>query len=82
MFVRVTNKYIQRVTGLKGFKFDEKGEYETDNEVIIKALEPTFEKAKPEPVYRIYQCKKCDFETDNKGYLMAHYRKEHKKENE
>jgi len=27
----------------------------------------------------IYNCKKCEFETDNKGLLMAHYRSEHKK---
>jgi len=28
---------------------------------------------------KIYKCKNCDFETDNKGLLLAHYR-EHKKE--
>ena len=29
---------------------------------------------------KTYKCKKCDFETDNKGLLMAHHREEHKKE--
>ena len=27
----------------------------------------------------MFHCKKCDFETDNKGLLMAHYREIHPK---
>lgn len=27
----------------------------------------------------VHKCNKCDFETDNKGTLMAHYRKIHPK---
>jgi len=33
---------------------------------------------KGEEIKKAYQCKQCDFETDNKGELLAHYR-EHKK---
>jgi len=29
---------------------------------------------------KTYKCKKCDFETDNKGLLMSHHREAHKKE--
>ena len=27
----------------------------------------------------VYKCKKCEFETDNKGELLAHYRTTHPK---
>lgn len=73
-YVRLSNKYVQRSTGLKGFYFDDKGEYETENEVMINVLSQHFEK-----VDDLHACKKCNFTTENKGLLMAHYR-EHKKE--
>lgn len=47
MYVKINNKYIQRLTGLKGFYFDKDGLYETDKEILIKALEGKFEKVEP-----------------------------------
>lgn len=76
-YVRLSNKFVQRSTGLKGFYFDDKGEYETENEVMIKVLSQNFE-----TVEELNACKKCDFTTDNKGLLMAHYRQEHPKKEE
>lgn len=73
LFVKISKPIIQRSTGLKGFSFDNNGEYETENEVLIKILKQNFEVAEK------YKCKKCDYETDNKGELLAHYRL-HKKE--
>lgn len=32
------------------------------------------------PADRFYNCKKCDFKTESKGKLLAHYRVEHPKE--
>lgn len=43
LFVRLSNKYVQRATGKKGFYFDDKGEYETENEVLINVLSQNFE---------------------------------------
>jgi len=43
LFVRISNNYLKRVTGMKGFYFNDKGEYETENEVLIKALSQNFE---------------------------------------
>ena len=90
LYVKVSNKYIQRVTGKKGFYFNDKGEYETDNEILIKALEQNFETVKTKeelPTYtsgyvqivgdKTYKCTKCDYKTDNKGELLSHY-KSHK----
>lgn len=48
LFVKISNKYVQRVTGKKGFYFDDKGEYETDNELLIKVLSQNFEQVKEE----------------------------------
>lgn len=42
-------------------------ESKTLNEVIEEVKEPA----------KTYKCKKCDFETNNKGLLLAHYRNEH-----
>lgn len=43
LFVRVSNKYVQRVAGIKGFHFDANGEYETENELLIKLLSQHYE---------------------------------------
>lgn len=75
LYVRISNKIVQRTTGLKGFTFNDKGEYETENPMMINVLSQNFEKVEEE----LFKCKKCDFETDNKGELLAHYR-QHKKE--
>lgn len=47
LYVKVNNKYIQRLTGLKGFYFDKDGLFETEKEILIKALEGKFEEVKP-----------------------------------
>lgn len=65
-------------------KFDENGEFETDNSEVIKQLQNIYRHEEnnvtdDNPSEKIYQCKKCEFTTNNMGLLMAHYR-EHKKE--
>lgn len=70
------------------FRFDEKGEYITDDADLIEKLKSRFDhiqifevetlpfEAEEEPKEEVkFKCKKCDFETANKGELMAHYRK-------
>lgn len=47
LFVRFANKYIQRVTSMKGIHFDANGEYCTENEVLIKLLSQHFEVMTP-----------------------------------
>ena len=99
LYVKISNKNLQRLTQRKGFYFNDKGEYETDNPSMIKALKQSFrfEESKPiEPIIepieaietnkepeiespKVVKCKKCDFTTDNKGKLLAHYRAEHRK---
>jgi hypothetical protein len=88
LYVRISNKYVQRATGKKGFTFDGNGEYETDNELISKLLKQHFEVKeensvtddKPEEEKATKHCKKCDFTCDNQGQLLAHYREAHPKE--
>lgn len=84
LYVKLNNKGAQRTTGLKGFCFDEKGEYTTENEILIGILKQNFkvkEEYENKQVETVsFKCKKCDFETDNKGELLAHYRKDHPKE--
>ena len=65
---------------VKHVKFDDKGEFTTDNERIIKRFMSKFDSVPyKEEQTEQYQCKKCDFETDNKGALLAHYKSEHPK---
>lgn len=85
-YVRFSNKTVIRLTGKKGFCFDENGEYETDNDLLCRVLKQHF-KVKEEnnatgdkPTEEVtYQCKYCNYKTTNKGELLAHYRKEHPK---
>ena len=88
LLVRFTKKNMRNGRKI-GVRFDKDGIYETENPRIIKAFKAKFEVIEEdvvenEPVkvevveeVKVYNCKKCDFETDNKGTLMAHYRKEH-----
>lgn len=71
---------------MKHFRFDSNGIYETENPRLIKLLSRKFETAEEtikEPEHetenKVFKCKKCNFETDNQGILMRHY-KDHKKE--
>lgn len=87
LYVRLSSKIVQRVTGLKGFSFDSNGEYETENPTLIRQLEQNFPVVEPEkPVETtsepLKKCKKCDFTCDNQGELLAHHRTAHKKERE
>jgi hypothetical protein len=80
--------------GKEVFCFDNKGEFETDDPKIIQFMKKhkwwikneETENALPEKAVqpkaeiKFMHCKKCDFETDNSGLLMAHYRKSHPKE--
>lgn len=47
LFVKISNKYVQRATGMKGFFFDENGEYETENAVLIGVLKQNFKYEEP-----------------------------------
>jgi hypothetical protein len=89
LYVRIANKSVKRLTGKKGFYFDNNGIYETDNEILCRVLPQHFEvleetapkKEKEEKTAeKKYKCKQCDFETANKGELMAHYKENHPKE--
>jgi hypothetical protein len=90
-FTGKKNKVVKSVTtGNIVFSFDARGVYmTTDEEIATRAMVvyPCEELEIVEPLNEpieaiekeIYKCKKCDFETDNKGLLMSHY-KDHKKE--
>lgn len=61
------------------FQFDDKGVYEFDESKVSKEtlakIKDNFKIEEPKK----FKCKHCDYETENKGELLAHYR-EHKKE--
>ena len=68
------------------FAFDDNGEFETDDPKLIEwirknkpFLKPIEEPVKPQEAKqeKKYKCKYCNYETENKGELLAHYR-EHK----
>lgn len=76
MLIRVRN-----VKPFRAIRFDANGEYETDHPRLIARLKTRFkpiETTIEEPIEE-FKCKKCDFVTENKGLLLAHYRT-HKKE--
>lgn len=82
-YVRISNKQLLRA-GMHGFYFDENGKYTTEIKVLCNVLKQHFKTEEnsvtdDKPAEEIYKCKYCDFETGNKGLLMAHYRA-HKKE--
>ena len=69
------------------FVMDENGEFETEDEKLIQWMKKNknfirCEESKKLPADGLYNCKKCSFASPNKGELMAHYRKEHPKEDE
>lgn len=82
LFVRITIPAHQRQAGRKSFSFNSSGLFETENTFLINLLKRQYEvvenNVQGEEI-KVMKCKKCNFETDNKGLLMAHYR-EHKKE--
>jgi hypothetical protein len=74
---------INYETGKEAFCFDENGEFETDDPKLIAWMKKKKNFIRCEeiklPADGLYNCKKCDFASTNKGELMAHYRKEHPK---
>jgi hypothetical protein len=60
------------------FRFDESGEFETDDVKLIAWMKKNKNFIRCEEAGE-FKCKKCGFTTDNKGELMAHYRKDHPK---
>jgi len=93
LYVKLNNKYVKRVTGLKGFYFDSEGIYETENETMIKVLSQNFEivevkekinleksvKVSQGEEIKLKHCKKCEFTCTNQGELLKHYKVEHPK---
>lgn len=69
-------RLVPHVGNVRHFRFNEEGKYSTENTRLIARISRKFEEVKEES----HSCKKCDFTTDNKGLLMAHYRQDHPKE--
>lgn len=75
-------------TGLKILQFDENGIYITLDPVLANRMKAHFkneeielvEKEEAKEEVKAFKCKKCSYETDNKGELLAHYRENHPKE--
>jgi hypothetical protein len=83
---------VRNMKPIRAIRFDLNGEYETENPRLIARLKTRFpcEKAKEEtkkepkeekklPADGFYNCKKCDFKTENQGDLLVHYRTNHPK---
>ena len=68
----------------KVFQFDKNGEYETQDPKLIDWMKKkkNFIRCEETAIETIMQCKKCDFTCSNKGELMSHYKREHKKKKE
>jgi hypothetical protein len=65
------------------FQFDKDGIFDAKHPFTIKRLTKRgYQRLdeKQDEKSGEFSCKKCDFKTANKGDLLAHYRKEHKKE--
>ena len=81
-----TPNMLIRIKNLKPYKFirfDANGEYDTENPRLVARLKKRFECEEPIEEKKadvVYNCRKCDFTTDNRGYLLAHYRESHPKE--
>jgi hypothetical protein len=71
--------------------FDENGFFETDDPNKIKYLttkttsakvveeQPKVTPKEEKKLPTVYNCKKCDFKTENQGDLLVHYRTNHPK---
>lgn len=85
-FMLVRDKTSKRVKKVL-FTFDEKGEYETTDPALIERLKPHFRHEEDIPQEeetheetKTICCKQCGLTFENKGLLLAHIKKEHKKE--
>jgi len=90
LYVKISNKYIRRVTGKKGLYFDANGEYEIpDDHPLVGLMKSSFSYKEAEKPARLpdgqagqeykLKCSKCDYKTNNHGELMAHHRLQHPK---
>lgn len=68
------------IGNIKHVRFNADGEFTTGNERVIKRFEHKYDSVPYKAEEKMYNCKKCDYETANKGELMSHYRAEHPKE--
>lgn len=70
-YVVFSNEYVIRVTNQNGFKFDDKGEYETNNPLLIKYIgqhfkakeTPAIEEEKPKEIVKDTKINKAKKET-------------------
>ena len=89
LYVRFTPRY-RRLFRKQGFFFDKNGEFETEQELLIKLLKQRFQYEEPQlepentadPSVTIRHCKKCEFTCESQGELMRHYRECHPKPKE
>lgn len=90
MLVRIKSSFLQRVTRMRSFHFDDNGVFETENERLIEALKRRYKYDESDDVENnigpekqakdgLRHCKKCDFTCNTQGELLAHYRAEHPK---
>jgi hypothetical protein len=74
LLIRVSNPYPGEASM---FRFNEKGEYETEHPMTIKRMQARFTEIKEETPQK--HCKKCEFTCDTQGELLAHYKTAHPK---
>ncbi len=84
---------VRNMKPIRAIRFDLNGEYETNNPRLTRrlkarfryeeegqAVQPVQKSAEENASANICICKKCGYEAENKGKLLAHYRTAHKKE--
>ena len=80
-FYAQPNHTVFDVSKKKHYFFNDIGEFETDNEYLIKKMKRKFKYKEATDSVSVafkFNCKKCDYGTDNLGYFGNHM-KEHKK---
>lgn len=81
---------VRSTKPIRFFRFDENGVFETNNQRLIRRLKARFryeeegnavqKSAEEKASANIFICKKCGYEAENRGKLLAHCRTAHKKE--
>ena len=74
---RVRQKFTGEIIYKPLLRFDENGEYETDDPVLIEKMKRRFKHEDEKDAH--IKCKKCGAEFENIGLLMHHHKKEHPK---
>lgn len=87
--VNIRERKLGKLVTKPKFRFDENGEYETEDMDLIERLKPHFKhdnnavnNEKTIECDKKFICKKCGFETENRGVFLAHCKKEHPKNKE